>query len=81
MLKVVKEGDNLNTSHIKVNLLTIAPTALYYWYLNTSHIKVNLDYLQIYICLAWNLNTSHIKVNHTESGSYTVTIPFKYISY
>ena len=36
---------HLNTSHVKVNLLTIIWTHMQTLYLNTSHVKVNLAYL------------------------------------
>ena len=70
---------NLNTSHVKVNLLFFYRFFIFYLYLNTSHVKVNQT-KEVHIAdIGINLNTSHVKVNQYGHGTGTGGWVFKYI--
>ena len=62
-LEVVLYILNLNTSHVKVNLLEYCILFLLLLYLNTSHVKVNHIKNGVNKIVDYNLNTSHVKVN------------------
>ena len=63
---------NLNTSHVKVNLVLVYRTIYNLLYLNTSHVKVNHKEIIDNKEALQNLNTSHVKVNltHIFKSSY-----------
>ena len=55
--------DNLNTSHVNVNLFHLYPHHVAYTYLNTSHVNVNHSPVDLRDYTYDNLNTSHVNVN------------------